>query len=435
MSRNAVPAKRVPWLGSWTRVANNDPLRRVSEGAGARCGDRTALHSVSRLNISVELFQSFDAAEPVWRKLERDGIGSVYQRYDWCKIWFETLGQLSAATPLIVIVCLDGAPALLLPLCVRKGLFGQRTATFIGDKHANVRMPLMHVDALKTLQARAADETLLHAITDGLRHAGAVDFMALSFMARSFNGNPNMLASADGGSCTHQLLVGPLHGNFQRLVSEKRSASFAKKLRKKRRHLEKHGALSFGVADSLPSLYTALDAFFAQKAVRMDAMRIANPFDRQAHRDFVRALAEHSLTHGSGLLDIYVLRSNDQVLAFLAGGHFNGAFSGAMNSTTMDPTYVAGSPGELINHDLIEHLCGEGFTSFDLGLGTGRYKLAWCDAQDLTTVSAAITPFGRIASAIYASKESLRHLILKRTFTARIARRLKYELKRFAARS
>src|SRR3954454_13450705 len=80
------------------------------------------------------IFDDLAAAEPLWRTLEAEGVGSPYQRFDWVRAYVESLAAHERFEPRIIVIR-DAAdsPILLLPFAVRQRR-GLRTASIIGGK-------------------------------------------------------------------------------------------------------------------------------------------------------------------------------------------------------------------------------------------------------------------------------------------------------------
>lgn len=431
--------------GSATLARSSSSTAPIARASGAVADDVLPGQSTAQQALAVRLYDTFEGAQQVWSTLENAGHGTVYQRYDWCKIWFESFqATLKAARPLILVVEMDGVPTMLLPLYTRLAVGGIRVAAFMGEKHANIRVPLTITD--DTLSGRldevVADGSLIEAIGAVVKdHA---DFLTLGCMPSSYAGQKNAFFPAAKAACGDHVLVGDLHSDFEVLWRERRGNGYAKKLRKKQRALERslektlcehaEGAqtpathVELTKVQTLDQLHAALDAFFEQKAARMKANRVENAFDLAENRDFLTRLATRSLEDGSGILDIYTLRAGDTIAGLFAGGTFAGSFSGAVNSISTDPAIVPYSPGELTLFKLIERLCADNTSTFDLGIGASRYKHGWCEAYPLRDLSRTLTALGHVYAAGHRVSNALRGLALSSTATARAARHARYHM-------
>lgn len=386
---------------------------------------------------SVRFYNTFEGAECTWRQLEGEATGAVYQRYDWCKTWFDVFGPVLDARPLIIMVFLGTKPVMLLPLYTVATLFKRRTAQFMGDRHANIRLPLTTADPDMRLQLsqRVEAGTVMEKICQGLKRNGLTDYLSLGGMPDSFAGVDNILASQSTAACADGVYLGTLRPDFDILCRERRGGIHMKKLRKKLRILGEHGEMEFEKAQTSQSAERALETFFEQKSVRLDTIKIDNAFGDDKNCDFLRAIARKSVADQSGLLEFYTLKLDGSIVAVFGGGRFGDSFSGAVNSMTLDEPVVRKSPGEIVLHFLIERLCADGITSFDLGLGDADYKQGWCDRAQLREITYPITQAGKLVQIVESVEVFLRTTILSHPITGKIARRAKFYLKRLISKT
>lgn len=106
---------------------------------GAEPSSLTALprtlsaHGIARL----ELIGDFKAAEPHWRQLEKTGVLTPYQRFDWVSAWQRNVGTAENIVPLLLAgFDKGGDPLFLLPLGY-DNTARFKIARFLGGKHAN----------------------------------------------------------------------------------------------------------------------------------------------------------------------------------------------------------------------------------------------------------------------------------------------------------
>lgn len=381
---------------------------------------------------SVRFYNTFEGAECTWRQLEGEATGAVYQRYDWCETWFDVFGPVLDARPLIIMVFLGTKPVMLLPLYTVATIIGRRSALFMGDGHANVRVPLTIADAdLRAQLRQSVDEgTVLKELRQGLKRSGQADYLSLGCMPASFAGADNVLASQSTCACADGAYFGTLQPDFEALCRERRGGVYMKKLRKKLRALGASGEIAFEKAETSETVEHALETFFEQKSARLNAIKIDNAFGDESNCDFIRSLARQSVADKSGLLEFYTLKVDGKIAALFAGGRFGQSFSGALNSMTIEEPLVNKSPGDVVLHHLIENLCADGVTSFDLGLGDSGYKQGWCSRVDLREITFPITRAGYVIKTIGSAEIKLRTLVLSHPFTAKLARNTKFYVKR-----
>lgn len=390
---------------------------------------------------SLVVYDSFEAAEPVWRALEAEGSGSVYQRFDWCKVWFETFhpgGASSSngddpARPLIVVVTFNERPAFLLPLYCKKVLLGMKRALFMGDKHANVRVPLMSKDpdAHTAVLEEARNGGLLERIGEALVQGGYADHLALEHLPQTYAGDPNPLTFGPCKKGLTLLFSSTLYEDFAALKTERRPVSSQRKQRKRLRMLQAIGDHTMVTIDDASELDKTLDIFFQQKAARLQHAQVHNAFDDANNEAFIRRLAHQSLVTGSRVLEIYALKVNGDTIAVAGGGIQGDRYSMGINSMTDEPRYVACSPGRISVDMAVEAFCAEGFHWFDLGLGENEYKRMWCSPVDLYDVCQALTLKGQFLVAVNNGVGELKKLVKSTPWAKTLAHRVKFHVNRW----
>ena len=412
------------------------PLARagaVETGVQPAVAPSPVLSDQDSLAVRIEAFTDLSAAEGLWRALEAEGHGSVYQRFDWCRTWVESFG---ITAPLILVGMQRNEPLILLPLHVETLPGGLRTARFMGGAHGNIRLPL--TSATPRHRALLADwigsGRFLSACTARLRAMGAADRLAFECMPVRFAGIDNLLAAHGGHACGDAVFAAPLGPDFATLARERRGKAYLKKIRSKMRAIEQAGPLAFTPARTPAEAEAALELFFAQKKARFDALRFVNRFDQAPDRAFLTALARRSAETGDGTLDVYTLAAGPHPLAVFAVGRHGPAVSGAVHSMTCDPVLAHRSPGDIMLHALIEHLCGERVGHFDLGFGDSAYKQGWCDTVPLRSVDSAVTPRGHLLRAADRVLSLARRLVLGHPAVALRARQARWLVRRALSR-
>ncbi|MEQ8951267.1 MAG: hypothetical protein RIE76_12285, partial [Parvibaculum sp.] len=49
----------------------------------------------------ITIYESFEAAEPVWRAFEPRAAGTAFQSFDWLSAWHRTVGGATGVAPAI----------------------------------------------------------------------------------------------------------------------------------------------------------------------------------------------------------------------------------------------------------------------------------------------------------------------------------------------
>jgi CelD/BcsL family acetyltransferase involved in cellulose biosynthesis len=174
---------------------------------------------------------------------------------------------------------------------------------------------------------------------------------------------------------------------------------------------------------------TVLDAFFRQKAQRLDALGITNPFALPRTQRFLREAARSGLARGTPALEIWALWAGDRVAAAFGGCSDGHRLSGTFISFEPDPVMMRSSPGELLVRDLVRASCKRGLTIFDLGIGDEGYKRHYCPQVEprIETVL-AVTLAGQIALPVLDGIRGLKNYVKTDPRLLRLARRVTWHL-------
>ena len=382
--------------------------------------------------VKLRVIEDFATAEAPWRTLEANASGSVYQRFDWCKVWFDTVCGNGRTKPLILLLELSGRPALLVPLYRNPVLAGFAKAEFMGDKHANVRVPLVTLNPLDRAQVSllARNDGLVVMIIKALKDGGHADLLALKCLPETYGGDRNLLTVGALEPCNSVLFSGELQADFQALTMERRAPSSQRKYRKHTRKLASLGDYSLEAIDAPARLDEALDAFFAQKSERLAQSQIHNIFEDRANEQFARRLAHESLKAEHPMLRLYALQVNGQIIAVAGGGMLGDRFSMAINSISERPEHIACSPGRIAITMVVEQLCAQGYNTFDMGVGENRYKHMWCSPVPLWVVKRALSPAGLLLLGYARTRNALVAVIKRSPAATRLARSALYRVKK-----
>ncbi|HEU4659519.1 MAG TPA: GNAT family N-acetyltransferase [Pseudolabrys sp.] len=361
----------------------------------------------SRHVARVELFDTFDAAEPYWHMLERQGaLATPYQRYEFMELWHHHMGAAAGVSPAIVVgFSRANRPLFLWPFGRR--LFAKcRILEFLGGKHANFNMGLWHRDiasAIDDIEIRAAMAQLY----------GEADALWLTNQPLTWQGATNPFAllphqpSADFG------FSGPLSHDFDGLLRARTNSEMRKKLRKKLRALSEFGVVNFERVNDAETASRVLDTFFKQKSERMQARGISDVFAAPEVRRFLEALAVGRTAKGERLIELYSLSVGGVIVATFGGTVGGNRFCGMFNSI-ISGRLSHESPGELLLHNIVRDCCERGLSTFDLGVGQAQYKNLFCGNADplfdsflpLTTRGAVLS---RLAQSMAIAKRLIKH--------------------------
>jgi CelD/BcsL family acetyltransferase involved in cellulose biosynthesis len=350
--------------------------------------DRTTPAAASRI-ARIEIFDDLTAAEPHWRRLERETtLTTRYQHFDFLSLWQRHIGAAAGVTPFIVIgFDANGSPLLLWPFG-RRALGPFCVAEFLGGKHANFNMALWRRDLAASIGADA-----IHGVLAQL--AGQTDALVLVNQPLTWGGTTNPFALLPHQRAANAGFSGTLVPDFDTLLRSHTNAAARKKMRKKERALVSLGEVRFERAVEPNEIRRVLDAFFKQKSARMQARGIANAFAAPGVRRFVEAAAERHIG-GDPLIELYALSVDDIIVATMGGIVGGGRFSAMFNSI-IQGRFAIESPGEQLILNLVRTCCERGLKTFDLGIGEAHYKNLFCsDAEPLFDNYLPLSTAGRL---------------------------------------
>ncbi len=355
----------------------------------------------------IDIFDTFEAAEPYWRALERQhALGTPYQRYEFMSLWHHHIGGAAGVTPFIVVgFSRRNSPVFLWPFG-RRRLAQLRIVEFLGGKHANFNMGLWHRDIASTI-----DDIEIKASLAQLK--GEADALLLTNQPLTWQGATNPFALLSHQRSANSGFSGALSSNFDSLLRARTNSEMRKKLRKKLRALSHFGAVKFERVQDAETARHVLDTFFKQKSERMQARGISDVFAAAEVRRFLEALAVARAGTGERLIELYCLSVDGVVVATFGGIIGGGRFCGMFNSI-ISGRLSHESPGELLLHNIVRDCCERGISTFDLGVGQAQYKNLFCGNADplfdsFLSLTRAGTVVTRAAQAMAATKRLIKH--------------------------
>ena len=348
----------------------------------------------------ITLYESFEAAEPVWRDFEARATGTAFQSFDWLSAWYARVGKGRGIEPAIAVVARQGKPVLLAPLGVERRA-GLRSLVWLGGRLADYKAPLLDAD-----YAARMDGEEFHRLWHRLRRAlPRHDLIMLKDQPVSL-GAPsapvaNPFASLPGAPAPDAAYLFDLPPDFE-IFSQRYRAETRRIDRAKLRKLELEGEVTFRHAETPAEMTSMVDGILARKAEQLTAQGIASIFDDPDYLAAWRDIA--TLPADRRLLDVAELR--------LDGTFLSGSISHVRHgrSTLMVHTYDAAkfprlSPGRL---HLLKHLQSSmehGIAVYDLSVGHAAYKESFCDApiEMRNTIMGARLPGYPVALALRAA--------------------------------
>lgn len=394
----------------------------VIDGATAETvRSRTATRRIAR----VEIFRDIDAAEVVWRRLERpENVSTPYQRFDFLAAWQRNVGRRQSLSPCIVVAYdAERQPLMLLPLAVTSH-FGVRVAHFLGGKHATFNMPLWRRDF-----AHSASPADMDALMEAIRaQAPEIDVLALTQQPLRWRTFANPMALLP-----HQLSINncPLMPIDPAAPPTARvSSSFRRRLKGKERKLQALPGYRYCLASTDAEIKRLLDAFFIIKPVRMAEQKLPNVFADPGVEDFIRAACGAPIVAGGHAIEIHALECDDEVIAVFAGVADDHRFSMMFNTYTLSEN-ARYSPGLILMRYIIDHYADRGYTSLDLGIGSDEYKRLFCkDDEPIFDSFIPVSPRGRPAAAAMSGLARLKRRVKQNPALMGLTQRLRGALVR-----
>lgn len=355
-----------------------------------------------------------------WQRLEADPATTFHQSRAWVEAWSQGTGN----DLFLVALEHNGAAFAILPLEIRKA-GGLKVARFAGTAYSNENTGLIdtqrinRAEPLSTTElARAlshaglaADIVLFDKMTP--ETAGRVPFSALP---RVFHQNPSF-----------QL---PLFEDFNQVLAQINGKRRRKKFRVSERRLEALGGYRHLTGDTDAGALQLLEAFFAQKAVRLAAQGLPDVFADPGIRDFLRRLATTRNAEGAPALELHGIE--------LAGGEHQGEIIAVAGLTIKDRHVTCQfgsineeiaadvSAGELLFYRMIERASAAGHAVFDFGVGDQLYKRSWCPQRtELVDCYLPLNLKGRLAAPAIAGLIRLKRTIKTSPLLHRFASRVR----------
>lgn len=342
----------------------------------------------------IGIHDSLGAAERDWRLLEAaDTIATPYQRFDWIEPWQRHVGETEGVELCIVTAYGEcGTPLLIWPLGVtRKGPL--RVGRFLGGKHANFNMPLVQ----RTL-AKAMTKDDLRRVFNTLS-AHRLDVLSLHNQPERWDGVANPVALMPHQPSPSNGFRLRLKGTGDEVIERQLSSAMRGRLRTKERKLAKLPGYRYVRATEPADVDRHLDAFFAQKSVRLKEQGLDDAFGDPAVAAFLRDTCHRGLQAGRPVIEIHVLECDGEVLAFCAGVNDGRRFSSMINSYTLSE-HARWSPGLILLQYMVKDCADRGLRMFDLGVGEAHYKTFFCnEAEPLFDSFVPLRPLGRLAAA------------------------------------
>lgn len=321
----------------------------------------------------ITLYESFEAAEPVWRAFEARAAGTAFQSFDWLSIWYRHVGRDLGVEPAIAVVTRAGEPLMLAPLGIERR-FGLRRLVWLGGRLADYKGPLLAPDFEARLDGGFA--ALWRRIRRALpRH----DLVMLDSQPVSL-GTPsapaaNPFAALSSSPAPDAAYVFDLPSSFDEF-SQRYRAETRRIDRSKFRKLEAAGEVTFRFAETAEERVAMAEDILARKGAQLAAQGISSIFGEEDYLAAWRDLA--ALPEERKLLEVAELRLDGTFLSGSVAHVWRGRSTLMVH--TYDPEMLPKlSPGRLHLLKLLQSSIERGIDTYDLSVGYAAYKESFCD--------------------------------------------------------
>ena len=342
----------------------------------------------------ITIYDTFEAAEPVWRAFEKRATGTAFQSYDWLSIWHAHVGAKDGVEPAIAVVARQGETLLLAPLGIERK-FGLRHLVWLGGRLADYKGPLIAPEF--SAQVPPSEfPALWRQIRRALpRH----DLVLLENQPVSLGtpeapfGNP--FAALGGDAAPDAAYVFDLPVDFESFTKRYR-AETRRADRSKLKKLEAEGEVTFRFAATPEERLAMVNETLKRKAAQLAEHGIPSIFSDERYLAAFRALA--LLPEERRLIEAAELRLDG---VFLSGsiGHLKNGRATLMVHTYDAEKFPRLSPGRLHLLKLIQSSIERGIGVYDLSVGYAAYKESFCETPtEMRHLVAGISPLGAPAA-------------------------------------
>ncbi|MGB0466830.1 MAG: GNAT family N-acetyltransferase [Pontibacterium sp.] len=341
--------------------------------------------------IEIKIFDTFPAAESVWKQFEASSIYYAFQDYHWLERWYRHIGKDEGATPCITAIWIkkdnQRQPLMLLPFAVYK-TGPLRLLKFMGGEVTDYFAPL--VTEKQHLQDPKWFSTLWPEIKKALPAYDAARLIKLPETLETL-GNPLLQLDTIPYAESHSATLQPNWDDYYTCQIKKKIRADS---RRQRKRLAELGELRFMIAEDDEHYRQITEAMIEHKQRRYAETEVTDLLARDNYRNFY---LDHQNAFGSeALIHACALYVGDEIVATHWGAVLDKRYYFLM------PTYAGGdwkrySVGRILLEELMQWCFDQELTVFDFSLGGEQYKKEWCDqAMPLYEVLDAKTLPGQV---------------------------------------
>lgn len=327
-------------------------------------------------SIAIAVHSRTEHVREQWLDLQKGGLSSVYQSYDWCQAWLDVFARDLNVEPCVVTGRdVSGRLRFVLPLS-RSRSGGQWIIEWLGAEFATYGLGVYDRDFASTTTSGEVGliwRDILAALD------GSADIIWLRNMPAVWHGIKHPLAplfTVRSANQTHQFRLQP---DYDSLYVAKRSASSRRGSRKRDKKLFASGTVGFCGNGNAAATDALIAATLRQQAQLLAYRGVHNIFPDQTVQ-FLSRIAAFDASRQVQLLPVFLMHDETLIAAKL-GVVYDNIYWAMVSSLTADETYRRVSPGDLALRELIRRCCDQGVELFDFATGDAEYKDHWSDSS------------------------------------------------------
>lgn len=338
---------------------------------GANPNSAASTDAAGGAGVQVQMLDLAAGLPLIERILAAGGVSSHGCDPVWLAHWAANV----KSTIGVFVFSHDGEPVFALPVeFVSRA--GRTVGRFVGGSHANANFPVMR---------RALDAAETAAMLAGLKAAvraapWRADCLHLERQLAEMSGIANPLLAEGSTVSPNVALSVSVDMPFEALLEQKSGKRKRKRFRSAQRKFEAAG--DFRVIDPVPQAEAPqrLGSYLAMKASQFKRKGVANAFGNACEQAFFTALFENAKPDDRHYFYLSALDAAGVTRTVLGSSRHKGTQSVHFMAFANDDLASA-SPGDFLNHALIEKACGDDTKVYDLGVGDEPYKRSWCDIE------------------------------------------------------
>jgi CelD/BcsL family acetyltransferase involved in cellulose biosynthesis len=356
-------------------------------------------------SLSLTVTPALDVVEADWKDLQERAAVSPYQRFDLADAWARHAAAGAGLEARIGVARdVTGRVVMILPFGLIRRL-GTTVGVYLGGSHFNLNMPLVDPE-LRIGPSLAAN------ILDQYCDATGADLLLLYNQPKSWKQTSHpFLCLPHYDAADDVRLITIADGDYEGFLANQLTRKMRSELRRKTLKFEEAGVCGAVRASTAEEVDRFLAAFIGQKSKRLASQGVDDPFAVPGVKDFLRDAALSGLA-GTGGMEMHAVRANGHLASVRAGMRHRDHYAFMVQSFDTEDPLAKYSPSEYLMAEVLADSCKQRVTSFDFGVGDGRFKKVWSnDVVDLFNVTYAVTKKGQLyASVMQLSGAAMRYI-------------------------